>query len=123
MNEFLTTEENAGAKAPETEFYLGTVVTWGTSGSNLGVQIKLDGDSSAMTKRFKMMCVSRELPIGARVLVMKQSGTYIVLGEIGDPKGYYHPADLPSTANTTDIINRCNLILAILRTEGIIWNP
>lgn len=119
MSEFYT-DETAGAQAPETEFYLGTVTTW--SNTN-GVEVQLDGQSAAMTKRYKMLYVSRELPIGARVVVMKQSGTYIVLGEIGLPKSYYHPADLPNNASTADIISKVNAILAALRSEGVIWNP
>jgi len=104
----------------ETEFYIGTVKNW----SNVtGVQIQLDGQDSPMTKRFKQMLMCRPLKIGARVVVMKHSGTYIVLGEVSKPLPYYHPSDLSSTATQAQIIERCNLILAILRQVGIIWNP
>lgn len=120
MSEILTGEEaRAGAKAPETEFYLATVTTWSTS----GVQIQLDGADAPMTKRYKMLRVSRELPVGARVIVMKQSGTYIVLGEVNSPKGYYSPADLAASASLADVIGKVNTILAALRSEGVIWNP
>ena len=119
MNEFLTgPEEIAGAQAPVTEFYLGTVTAWN---NDTGVEIKLDGQSAAMTKRFKMMYMCRPLRVGSRVVVMKQSGTYIVLGEIGNPNSWKSIADLPSNASTTDIINKINDLLSWLRTQGILW--
>lgn len=102
------------------EFYLGTVKNW----SNLtGVQIQLDGQDSPMTKRYKQMLMCRPLKVGARVVVMKHSGTYIVLGEISKPLPYYHPADLSSSATLAQVIARCNLLLAILRQVGIVWDP
>lgn len=80
MDEVLRQKEDAGGQA---EFYLGTVVAWSNS---TGVQIRLDGQDSAMTKRYKMLLMSQPPPkVGARVVVMKQAGTYIVLGEIGKP--------------------------------------
>ena len=119
MNEFLTsTDETAGFQAPETEFYLGTVVTWH---NDTGVQIKLDGQDEAMTKRFKMMYMCRPLKVNSRVVIMKQSGTYIVLGEIGNPTSWKGIADLSSNASTSDIINKINDLLSWLRTEGILW--
>lgn len=119
MNEFLTTtEETAGAQAPETEFYLGTATGWSNAD---GVQIKLDGQDQAMTKKFKMMYMCRPLKTNARVVVMKQSGTYIVLGEIGKPNSWKSIPDLSSSASTTDIINKINDLLSWLRTQGILW--
>lgn len=119
MNEFLTNgEENAGAQAPETEFYLGTVGSWSNS---TGVEITLDGADAPMTKRYKMMLMCRPLRRGARVVVMKQSGTYIVLGEISLPNSWKSMTDLASSASTTDIINKINELLAWLRTQGILW--
>ena len=103
----------------DTEFFIGTVKSWSSS---TGVQIQLDGQDSPMTKKYKQMLMCRPLKIGARVVVMKHSGTYIVLGEIAKPLPYYHPADLSSSATLAQVIERCNLILAILRQVGIIWN-
>lgn len=103
----------------DTEFFIGTVKNWSNS---TGVQIQLDGQDSPMTKRYKQMLMCRPLKVGARVVVMKHSGTYIVLGEISKPLPYYHPADLSSSATLAQVIERCNLILAILRQVGIIWN-
>lgn len=119
MNEFLTTgEESAGAQAPETEFYLGTVTAWS---NDTGVEIKLDGQDQAMTKRFKMMYMCRPLKVNSRVVVMKQSGTYIVLGEIGKPNSWKSLDDLANNASTADIISKINSLLAWLRTQGILW--
>lgn len=102
------------------EFFIGTVKNW----SNLtGVQIQLDGQDSPMTKRYKQMLMCRPLKVGARVVVMKHSGTYIVLGEISKPLPYYHPADLSDSATLAQVIARCNLLLAILRQVGIVWAP
>lgn len=102
------------------EFFLGTVVSWNT---NTGVKITLDGQDQAMQKGYKMMQVCRPLHAGARVIVMKQSGTYIVLGEVSNPTLYYNPSNLATTATLEQVITRCNLILTIMRNAGIIWNP
>lgn len=99
------------------EFYLATVKGWSTS----GVRVQIDGQDSTMTKRFKQMLMCRPLKVGSRVVVMKHSGTYVVLGEIANPLPYYHPSDLSSSATLANVIDRCNLILAILRQVGIIW--
>lgn len=80
MDEFILEKESgAGGADHSAEFYLATVVT-----NNSGkVKIKLDGQDSAMTKYFNSMCG----PIAAdtRVIVMKQSGTYVVLGPVANP--------------------------------------
>lgn len=108
----------AGTKPPETEWYLATVTAWSNAA---GVEIRLDGDSSSMTKRYKMMQIPRPLSTGDRVLVMKQSGTYFVLGVIGYPHSWQRIADLPNDASTADIIAKVNSILAWLRTQGILY--
>ena len=100
--------------------YLGTVVSWNSA---TGVKIKLDGQDSAMTKPFKMLITGRTLRNGERVVLIKHSGTYIVLGKIEKPLTYYHPSDLSSSATQSQIITRCNLILSILRHTGIIMDP
>lgn len=104
----------------DTEFYLGTVSSWNV---DTGIKVKLDGQDQAMQKGYKMMQVCRPLHVGARVIVMKQSGTYIVLGEISNPTVYYSPANLAASATLEQVITRCNLILSIMRNAGIIWNP
>lgn len=61
-----------------TEFFLGTV----NSVNNDGVEITLDGQSSPMTKHYKQMVTGYSLSANDRVVVMKNSGTYLVLGKI-----------------------------------------
>lgn len=119
MDSFLV-EESEGGQKSEAEFFLGTVKTWS---SNNGVQITLDGESEPMQKRYKMLYVCRPLPVGARVLVMKMSGTFIVLGEFGAPIGFYRPDTLSSNASLADVINVVNVILSALRSQGLVWNP
>ena len=60
------------------EIYLGTV----SSANSSGVKITLDGQSEAMTKRYKCLKTGRALSTNARVMIVKISGTYVVLGEI-----------------------------------------
>ena len=115
---FITEQDTAGGKAPETEFYLATVTAWSNA---TGVEIQLDGDSAPMTKRYKMMLMCRPLHSGARVVVMKQSGTYIVLGEISLPNSQHKIADLASSATLADVISKVNAILAWMRTQGMLW--
>ncbi len=76
MDDLVLEEDLPGTGA---EFYLATVVT-----NNSGkIKIKLDGQESAMTKYFNSMCG----PIAAdtRVVVMKHSGSYVVLGPVANP--------------------------------------
>lgn len=81
MNEisFLQSQE-AGKALPATvpEIYLGTV----GSADSSGVEITLDGESEPMTKRYKALKTGQELSENTRVMVVKISGTYVVLGEI-----------------------------------------
>lgn len=112
----------AAGKLPETvpEIFLGTVNAWSAS---TGVKITLDGEEQAMTKRYKQMLMARPLKVGARVAVMKLSGTYVVLGEIANPRRYWSPADLATDADLATVIGRVNTILAALRDGGVIWPP
>ena len=66
------TEEKQGC-----DFYLATV----TAVSSNGIKFQLDGQSSAMEKEYKQLNTGKTLSVGDRVVVMKQSGTYIVLGK------------------------------------------
>ena len=82
MDEFFVNEvieDNAGDHGAE--FFLGTV----SAVTNTGIRVKLDGQNEAMTKGFKMLKTGSTPDVGARVLVLKQSGTYIVLGAIVYP--------------------------------------
>ena len=79
MDEILLTAET---KLPETvpEVYLGTV----ESVSSSGIEITLDGQTEPMQKKYRML-LGPELQTGARVMCIKISGTYVVLGAIGNP--------------------------------------
>ena len=63
------------------EVYLGTVIGADSS----GVEIEMDGETDPMTKKYRQILTGRSLPAGARVAVMKISGTYVVLGQISNP--------------------------------------
>ena len=101
------------------EFFLGTVKAWNNA---TGVQIQLDGQDAPMTKRYKMMLMCRPLKTGARVGVIKHSGTYIVLGEISNPNSWKSIANLSDSAELSDVISTVNSILAWMRTQGMLWS-
>ena len=60
-------------------FFLATV----SSVTSDGVHFVLDGQTAATQKGYKRLQNGQTLAAGARVVVMKQSGTYIVLGAFG----------------------------------------
>lgn len=60
------------------EFYLATVISYSSS---TGVKIRLDGQEEAMTKSYKRL-YGTSYSAGQRVLVIKLSGTYIVIGRL-----------------------------------------
>ena len=72
MDEELIQEAEQGAA----EFYLATVTSYNSDGA----KIRLDGQDTAMMKRFRTLCGPVES--GARVVAMKMSGTFIVLGPL-----------------------------------------
>ena len=88
MDELILEAQAAGSGNHNAEFYLATVVT--NSGGK--VKIKLDGQDTAMTKYFNSMCGA--LAADTRVVVMKQSGTYVVLGPVSN-------ADMTTYAENT----------------------
>lgn len=47
-----------------------------------GTTLILDGSGSATTKRFKRVVTGQTLAAGDRVLVVRLSGTYLILGKI-----------------------------------------
>ena len=89
MDEFLQEEMTGG----EAEFFLATVTAW--SASN-GAKIRLDGQDTAMVKYYKTLCGA--VTVGARVVVMKKSGTFVVLGMLGGESTYI-------TTNVSDIFS------------------
>lgn len=113
MDEEIIREEKS-----EAEFFIGTVITWSNA---KGVRIQLDGQDSPMTKQFKMMLMCRPLKIGARVVVMKHSGTYIVLGEISNPNSYREISTLASGATLATTVSKVNEIINWMKTQGMSW--
>lgn len=66
------------------EFFLATV----TDADSSGALIQLDGQSTPMSKRFKTMGA---VSANTRAVVMKHSGTFIVLGSLaGGSSGLYY---------------------------------
>ena len=113
MDEEIIKEEKS-----EAEFFLGTVKAWSNA---TGVQVQLDSQDSPMTKRYKMMLMCRPLRVGARVVVMKHSGTYIVLGEISNPNSYKEIATLATGATLATVVSKVNEIINWMKTQGMAW--
>ena len=70
------------------DIFLATVATV----SNSGVTLLFDGQSTASTKKYKMILSGATPEVGDRVAAVKHSGTYLVLGVIGTastPSGDY----------------------------------
>lgn len=80
MDEETVNNEEQG----KAEFYLGTVTSW--SWADKTVKIRLDGQDTAMSKSYKTMCGM--VNPGDRVIIMKHSGTYIVLGQLSNGETY-----------------------------------
>lgn len=119
MTELSNLDERAGTQAQPTEFFLATVHSWSNT---TGVRFTIDGETTTQ-KAYKMMLMSRPLHSGARVVVMKQAGTYIVLGEVANPNGWNGMADLASDATLATVIAKVNSLLAWLRVQGVLWDP
>lgn len=116
MDEFFQSEELDRTFA-NAEFYLATV-TWGDSSE--GLQIKLDGETSGSTKYYKILQTGREPPtVNDRVLVMKLSGTYVVLGKIGLPSNWWRQSTLSTSATQAQIISKVNSLINMLINVGI----
>lgn len=111
-------EEIIQNEKSEAEFFLGTVKAWSNAA---GVQVQLDGQDSPMTKRYKMMLMCRPLRVGSRVVVMKHSGTYIVLGEISNPNSYKEIATLETGATLATVVSKVNEIINWMKTQGMSW--
>lgn len=62
----------------DAEMVIATVVTRTAA----GVTIRLDGENEALQKRYKVISNGVTLAAGNRVLAVKMSGTYIVIGKI-----------------------------------------
>ena len=111
-------EEVLESKQGEAEFYIATVKSWSNA---TGVSIQLDGQDAPMEKRYKMMLMCRPLKVGSRVVVMKHSGTYIVLGEISKPNSYKAITTLAPGATLTATVSKVNEIINWMVTQGMVW--
>lgn len=113
MDEFISTENNGQA-----EFYLATM----TSGTmNEGISFTIDGQSSPTSKKYKMLLTGKEPPrTGDRILVMKISGTYIVLGKIGMPGYWWKFAPITTSDYTIQILaDKIDYIYQMFADTGI----
>lgn len=89
MDEILLTGINDTAEKPE--FLLATV----SALSNDGIQLIFDGQTEPSQKYYKRVANLSPPGTGNRVVVMKHSGTYIVLGEItSDPWTYHYSTSI-----------------------------
>lgn len=75
-------EERATGQSGPASFFLATVAS---VSSTDGVTIIPDGQTTAIPKKYKCLTGAGMLTAGDRVVVMKHSGTCVVLGKIGIP--------------------------------------
>ena len=50
--------------------------------SSSGITLRFSGQSEASEKKYKRLITGQSLSVGDRVLVVKMSGTYVVLGKV-----------------------------------------
>lgn len=91
MNNLFLPEQEALQRS---EFMLATIATADSAAGT--VTMTLDGMTSAMQKSYKTLSGAWPLAAGDRVVVMKMSGTYVVLGKIGSASS---PSDILPIAN------------------------
>lgn len=115
MDEFVKEENNGKA-----EFYLATM----SSGAmDEGISFTIDGQSSPTSKKYRILLTGKEPPrTGDRILVMKISGTYIVLGKIGTPSYWWNFSPLATSASLADVISRVNGFGNMFADTGIAKN-
>lgn len=118
MSDFLIDEvPEAGTGDHSAEFFIATV---GDLSEN-GVTLIFDGQTEPTTKRFKSLAVGRGSSFaGQRVVVMKQAGTYVVLGMLTKGQLYTNVNQLASGSSLATVISRFNSLLTALKNKGII---
>lgn len=79
-----TREARASGQSVPATFFLATLASVSTTE---GVTIIPDGQDEAVPKKYKCLAGGGLLTAGDRVVVMKHSGTCVVLGKIGMPGG------------------------------------
>lgn len=60
------------------DFILATVKSVASS----GITIQLDGDDTPLKKQYRWISTGTSLSVNDRVLVLKNSGTYIIIGKL-----------------------------------------
>lgn len=109
--------EPDGTGDHDAEFFIATVGDLTAD----GVTLKFDGMSEPTTKRYKSLRTGRgSAYAGQRVIVMKQSGTCVVLGLLTKGDLYTNVNKLASGSNLATTISRFNSLLDALVAKGII---
>lgn len=107
----------AGTGDHSAEFFIATVGDLTAD----GVTLIFDGQTEPTTKRFKSLAVGRGSAFaGQRCVVMKQSGTYIVLGMLTQGQLYTNVNQLASGSSLSTVISRFNSLLTALKNKGVI---
>lgn len=103
-------------ESPRSDFYLATV----TEVSSSGVKFLLDGQTAALAKQYKQLNTGKTLAVDDRIVVMKQSGTYIVMGRISyDNSGGGGGAEPSSTLPVMDGVANVGTETAYARGDHI----
>ena len=97
MDEILL-PESAG-EISGAEFLLATI----DSGNSTGVTLIFDGQTSPSQKRYRVLQTGAMLYAGDRVVVMKQSGTYVVLGAVKPGRGLWTPSAITDVLTASSI--------------------
>lgn len=82
--------------------------------------IIFDGQTEMNQKPVKLLGNPRHIQSGDRVLVLKTSGTFVVLGKVQNPDSWYHAPLLSSSATLANVISRLNWIHTALDAVGVI---
>lgn len=99
----------------EPEFLTATVAAV----KNTGVTLKFPGESNAGSKQYRCV-VGAPIKVGDRVLLLKDSGTYVVLGALGGAPGrIWNWNKCPANASVATAVTWINSILDALADMGI----
>lgn len=86
---------------------------------NTGVTLKFPGESNAGSKQYRCV-VGAPIKVGDRVLLLKDSGTYVVLGALGGAPGrIWNWNKCPADASVATAVKWINSILDALAAMGI----
>lgn len=111
MENLLT--ETSTAEKPQ--FATATVAARGDN----GVTLKFPGESNAGSKQYRCV-VGAPIKVGDRVLLLKDSGTYVVLGALGGAPGrIWNWNKCPADASVATAVKWINSILDALADMGI----